>query len=154
MHCQQIFKVKKEDFGNKVKCSECNQLQRAPMFFKAEQLVQEDTEIVEHVPNKTIVSNEILESLKDLNEEIERENNEGEEQDLNQQKYDNLVHATNKLGNRVVAIWIDYAFLAFVFYASLALPNPGILLSFFVTIIYFPLMEGVCGVTIGKCFLV
>jgi len=69
---------------------------------------------------------------------------------------DALIDATNCIGNRYLAFWLDYALLILIFF-PIALfietdPNFAFLYPIFILFacLYFPVLEGIKGWTIGK----
>jgi uncharacterized RDD family membrane protein YckC len=69
---------------------------------------------------------------------------------------DELIEATNCVGNRYLAFWLDYALLFLIFFPITLIieiaPNFAFLLPVFILFacLYFPVFEGIKGWTIGK----
>jgi len=65
----------------------------------------------------------------------------------------NLRQATNCLGNRVVALWIDYLIVAILFIIPTYILDKIVFAAFILPFLYFPVLEGIKGYTPGKLIL-
>jgi len=64
-----------------------------------------------------------------------------------------LRHGTNCVGNRAVALWIDYLVMVALFMIPLLISEHLSFLAILLPVLYLPILEGIKGYTLGKLIL-